>query len=55
MINKNKSGQNKQTNFMLSNGSVTDGKQTVAEKFNDFFVNVGPNLAKTIPEQKQNL
>ena len=39
---------------MLSDGSVTDDKQTVAEKFNDFFVNVGPNLAKKIPEQKQN-
>ena len=36
IINKNKSGQNKQTKFMLSDRSVTDGKQTVAEKFNDF-------------------
>ena len=34
------------TKFMLSDGSVTDDKQTVAEKFNDFFVDVGPNLAK---------
>ena len=39
---------------MLSDGSVTDDKQSVAEKFNDFFVNVGPNLPKKIPEQKQN-
>ena len=46
IINKNKSDQNKQTKFMLSDGSVTDDKQTVAEKFNDFFVNVGPNQAK---------
>ena len=38
---------------MLSDGSVTDDKQAVAEKFNDFFVNVGPNLAKKIPEQKK--
>ena len=54
IINKNKSDQNKQTKFMLSDGSVTDDKQMVAEKFNEFFVNVGPNLAKKIPEQKQN-
>ena len=39
---------------MLSDGSVTDDKQSVGEKFNDFFVNVGSNLAKKIPEQKQN-
>ena len=54
IINKNKSGQNKQTKFMLSDRSVTDGKQMVPEKFNDFFANVGPDLAKKIPEQKQN-
>ena len=54
IINKNKSDQNKQIKFMLSDGSVTDDKQMVAEKFNEFFVNVGPNLAKKIPEQKQN-
>ena len=39
---------------MLSDGSVTDDKQAVAEKFNDFFVNLGPNLAKKVPEQNQN-
>ena len=52
IINKNKGDQSKQTKFMLSDGSVTDDKQAV-EKFNDFFVNVGPNLAKKIPEQKK--
>ena len=52
IINKNKGDQIKQTEFMLSDGSVTDDKEAVAEKFNDFFVNVGPNLAKKIPEQK---
>ena len=54
IINKNKSDKNKQTKFMVSYGSVTDDEQTVADKFNEFFVNVGPNLAKKIPEQKQN-
>ena len=37
IINKNKGDQSKQTKFMLSDGSVTDDKQAVAEKFNDFF------------------
>ena len=46
IINNNKSDRNKHIKFMLSDWSVTDDKQTVAEKFNDFFVNVGPNLAK---------
>ena len=54
IINKNKGDQIKQTKFMLSDGSVTDDKEAVAEKYNDFFVNVGPNLAKKIPEKKQN-
>ena len=36
IINKNKGDQIKQTKFMLSDGSVTDDKQAVAEKFNDF-------------------
>ena len=39
---------------MSSDGSVTDYKQTDAEKFNDFIVNVGSNVDKMIPEQKQN-
>ena len=38
IINKNKSGQNKQTKFMLSDRSVTNGQQMVAEKFNDFLL-----------------
>ena len=37
IINKNKGDQSKQTNFMLSDRSVTDDKQAVVEKFNDFF------------------
>ena len=39
---------------MSSDGSVTHDKQTDAEKFNDFIVNVASNVAKKIPEQKQN-
>ena len=53
ITDKNKGDQSKQTKFMLADGSVADDKLAVAEKFNDFFLNVGPNLAKKIPEQKQ--
>ena len=38
-----------QTKFMLSNGSPTTDKKSISEHFNDFFINVGPNLAKSIP------
>ena len=33
----------------LENKEITDQK-TIAEKFNEFYVNVGPNLASTIPQ-----
>ena len=47
IINKNKVN-NIQTNFKLSNGLITSDKYIISEKFNDFFINVGPNLAKTL-------
>ena len=34
----------------MSDGSVTENKQIISENFNDFFVNVGPTLAKCIPK-----
>ena len=36
--------------FIL-NGSFITAKSTISSKFNDFFVNMGPNLAKKIPPQ----
>ena len=33
----------------LENNEITDQK-TIAEKFNEFYVNVGPNLASKIPQ-----
>ena len=33
----------------LENKEITDQK-TIDEKFNEFYVNVGPNLASKIPE-----
>ena len=36
-------------NFKLSDDSITSDKKVISENFNDFFVNVGYNLAKRIP------
>jgi hypothetical protein len=33
------------SNSFIVNGSLTDDKKTIASKFNEFFVNVGPSLA----------
>ena len=49
IINKHKKPRC-QSKFKMSNGSVTDNKQIIYENFNDFFVNVGPTLAKCIPK-----
>ena len=35
--------------FKLNDGSTTDNKKIISDKFNDFFINVGPSLAKSIP------
>ena len=40
--------------FKLSDGSITKDKQLISDKFNDFFINVGPNLAKRIEKQNKN-
>ena len=51
IINKNK---NKMihTKFKLSDGSFTMDGTTVSNKFNEFFTNIEPNLAKLIPNQQ---
>ena len=36
------------------NGSVIEDGKIIANKFNDFFINVGPTLAKNIPSTKKN-
>ena len=36
------------------NGSVIEDGKVIANKFNDFFINVGPTLAKNIPSTKKN-
>ena len=53
VINRNKKTK-LQSKFKLSDGTVTTDLKLVTEKFNDFFVNVGPTLALKIPEQDRN-
>ena len=52
IINKNKNPVHR-TKFKLSNGSITTDKMSVSELFNDYFINIGPNLAKSIPHVKR--
>ena len=52
IINKNKNPVYR-TKFKLSNGSITTDKMSVSEHFNDFFINIGPHLAKSIPHVKR--
>ena len=40
---------NIQCKFKLNNGTVTDDKKIISESFNNFFINIGPTLAKSIP------
>ena len=37
--------------FKLNDGSVTTDSKVISNKFNEFFVNVGPTLANKIPQQ----
>ena len=51
-------GRNKQKKlqgkFRLSDGSITDDKYIISERFNDFFIGIGPSLAGKIPNQSKN-
>ena len=51
ITNKNK---NKifHTRFKLNDGNFTMDGTTVSNKFNEFFINIVPNLAKLIPNQQ---
>ena len=48
IINKNKTPIFQST-FKLNNGCIISDKKGVSEHFNDFFINVGPTLARKIP------
>ena len=44
ILNKNIRRES-QTEFKLYDGTITENKQVISDRFNDFFVNVGPTLA----------
>ena len=49
IINKNKKPVC-QSKFKLNTGEVTDDKFIISKRyFNDFFINIGPSLSKSIP------
>ena len=41
-----------QSKFKSSNGEIITDKYIISQQFNDFFINIGPNLAKNIPNIK---
>ena len=49
IINKNRKPVC-QSKFKLKSGEVTTDKYVISKQFNDFFINVGPSLAKSIPQ-----
>ena len=49
IINKNQKAQI-QTTFRLNDGGIISDKSAIAYRFNEFFTNVGPTLAKCIPK-----
>ena len=49
IINKNKKPQT-QSRFIIGDNLITSDKSITCNKFNDFFVNIGPTLAKSIPK-----
>ena len=52
IINKNKDPV-RRTTFKLSDGSTTTDEMSVSEHFNDIFINICPNLTKSIPHVKK--
>ena len=49
IINKNQKPQT-QSRFKIGDNLITSDKNIMCNKFNDFFVNIGPTLAKSIPQ-----
>ena len=50
IIGKNKQ-KKLQEKFKLSDGTITSDKYIISERFNDFFIGIGPSLAGKIPSQ----
>ena len=49
IVNKNRI-KKVHSKFRFPYGSDTENKSLINNKFNDFFINIGPNLAKNIPD-----
>ena len=49
IINKNQKPQT-QSRFKIGDNLITLDKNIICNKFNDFFVNIGPTLATTVPK-----
>ena len=47
VLNKNRSSRKMQTKFSI-NGNIIEGDLKIANEFNNFFTNIGPNLASEI-------
>ena len=54
LINKKSKGKQISTEFNGDESTIT-GDKTIANGFNNFFVNIGPSLAKIIPKCKDSL
>ena len=50
IIGKNKQ-KKLQEKIRLSDGTITSDKYIISERFNDFFIGIGPSLAGKIPSQ----
>ena len=49
IVNKSKA-RKIQSEFKLNDGNITSNKLVISEKFNEFFINIGPSLAEKIPK-----
>ena len=52
VIGKSKARSNFPNRFIVKNKEVTN-KLLIAENFNEFFANIGPELASKIPQRKR--
>ena len=51
IISKNRTSSSCSRFYINDGVTITSDKKVIAEKFNQFFINVGPNLAKKNPTE----
>ena len=54
IINKKRSRSELPDSFKEDEDTIISHPEQIADKFNEYFVNVGPNLAEKIPQNKVN-